>query len=178
MDDAGHLEEEVPALTHRFSYTPFMAKIHRAVLGTALLCLTAGGCSQISVPIGSADMETPMVLTGSLPSSTDQAFADIEDGDRAVIAGTLTQILSAPAPETELAFTDVAAPVHKFSWTNPQTGNSGSISEIDQSTADATGCVGFRTTANTIAGIKLYSGTACKDVSQKLLITSLTVEAA
>ncbi len=161
------------------SYTPFEAKIQRAGLAIVLMSLFAGGCSQISVPIGSADVETPMILTGALPSSADQAFADIEDGDREVIAGTLSLLLSSPDETTpSLAYVAGVAPEDSVAWTNPTTGNSGSISAIDRSTSDSTGCVGFRTTANTIAGVRLYAGTACKDIRQQLTITSLAVEAA
>ena len=54
-------------------------------------------------------------------------------------------------------------------------GNSGTLSNINASTYSETGCLGFQTTANTIVGIKLYSGTACRDITQKFAVTSLTV---
>ncbi|MFD1695157.1 RT0821/Lpp0805 family surface protein [Roseibium aestuarii] len=165
-------------MAHRFSYTPFKAKIQWLSLVALFAGSLTGGCSQISVPLGSSDVETPMVLTGSLPSSSDQAFADIEDGDRAVITATLAQIIDAPEPSSAMAYGAGAPAPQRFSWTNPLTGNSGSLSGIDQSQAESTGCVAFKTTANTIAGVRLYSGIACKDVRQQLTITSLTVEAA
>lgn len=127
-----------------------------------------GGCSQIAVPVGSNNVDTPTILTGSIQSSTDIAYSDISAEDRAAISrnldvigenldgGTVSETLTLP-------------------WLNPLSGNSGTLSDFDTASLSETGCVSFKTTANTIAGIKLYSGTACRDVTQKFAVTGLSV---
>ncbi|GAB2185444.1 RT0821/Lpp0805 family surface protein [Roseibium sp. LAB1] len=132
------------------------------------IATTLGGCSQLSVPVGSNNIDSPTVLTGSIPSASDVAYADINDDDRSVIA----QNLDAIGPDL-----DTGKPIQALSltWLNSISGNSGTLSNINTSAFSETGCLGFQTTANTIVGIKLYSGTACRDVTQKFAITSLTV---
>ncbi|MCV0429772.1 MAG: pyridoxamine 5'-phosphate oxidase, partial [Roseibium sp.] len=58
---------------------------------------------------------------------------------------------------------------------NASSGNSGTLTNIDTAALSDTGCISFQTTANTIAGIKLYSGTACRDITQKFAVTTLIV---
>ncbi|PVB63203.1 pyridoxamine 5'-phosphate oxidase [Labrenzia sp. 011] len=120
------------------------------------------------MPMGSNNVDTPTLLTGSIESSSDVAYADIDDEDRKVIAENLDAI----APELTAGTTieDLTLP-----WLNAISGNSGTLSKLDASSLGETGCVSFETTANTIAGIKLYSGTACRDVVKKFAVTTLSV---
>lgn len=154
------------------SYTAGNIKIQQfvAVLSTLglTLSLTLGGCSQISVPMGSNDVDTPTLLTGSIPSSSDIAYSDISPEDRKIIAENLD------AADPELT-ADSQAGALNLPWLNALSGNSGTLSNIDASSLGETGCISFKTTANTIAGIKLYSGTACRDVTQKFNVTTLSV---
>lgn len=150
------------------SYTGRHIKIHPLaaillVAGTAL-----GGCSQVSVPVGSNNIDTPTVLTGSIPSASDVAYSDISEGDRGIIAAHLDS-LSEDLSDVQTVET------LSVSWLNSVSGNSGTVSRIDVSLLGDTGCLSFRTTANTIAGIKLYDGSACRDVTQKFAVISLTV---
>lgn len=150
------------------SYTPAHGKVQHFVAITLLLGLTLGGCSQVSVPMGSNNVDTPTILTGSISSSTDIAYSDINASDRSVIA----QNLDAVGSEL-VASSDVLGLT--LPWLNDSSGNSGTLTNIDTGPLSETGCVSFLTTANTIAGIKLYSGTACRDITQKFTVTTLSV---
>jgi hypothetical protein len=143
------------------SYTARPAKIQRASIPVAAVCLVLTACSQISVPLGSDDVDTPLVLTGSIPSATDVSFADIDQTDRRIIAGILETVIEGKDDDATL------------SWVNNESGNSGTIASLDASGMQSTGCIGFRTTANTIEGVRLYKGTACRDISGELAITEL-----
>lgn len=154
------------------SYTAGNIKIQHLVLAMGCAGLLLGGCSQVSVPMGSNDVDTPTVITGSITSSTDVAYSDISLEDREVIAQNLDVI------EPELLAGDDATAGLTLPWLNSLSGNSGTLSSINSEIFGQTGCVNFKTTANTIAGIKLYSGTACRDISEKFAVTALTVSGA
>ncbi|GGB51422.1 hypothetical protein GCM10011316_24300 [Roseibium aquae] len=124
----------------------------------------AAGCSQVTVPLGSTDVETPMLLTGAISSGTDIAYADIGQDDRAFIAEAIGSALS-----SDLDLAGVRVP-----WSNPDSGNSGTLTDLDTDALAQTGCLGFSTTANTIAGVQIYSGTACRDARNAVLITGLS----
>ncbi|MEJ8473395.1 RT0821/Lpp0805 family surface protein [Roseibium algae] len=121
------------------------------------------------MPLGSADVETPLVLTGSISSAVDVAFTDVDPVDRQIIAYTLDQLTTTDAQQ--LSYTN--GDQERLRWSNPESGNSGKVSDIDLTVEAETGCMAFKTTANTIAGVRIYSGTACRDISKRLMITSL-----
>ncbi|WP_208987305.1 RT0821/Lpp0805 family surface protein [Roseibium marinum] len=150
------------------SYTAGNIKIQLFVAVLLTLGPTLGGCSMVSMPMGSNNVDTPTLLTGSIASSSDVAYADINNDDRQIIAENLDAI----GPELAAGSTaeDLTLP-----WLNAISGNSGTLSKLDTATLGETGCLSFETTANTIAGIKLYSGTACRDVVQKFAVTTLSV---
>lgn len=150
------------------SYTGPHFKIHP--LGAALLAAGAlvSGCSQVSVPVGSNNIDAPTVLTGSIPSTSDVAYSDVNEGDRGIIAANLDSL------SDDLADIETVKEL-SLPWLNSVSGNSGTLSGIDATSLAASGCVTFRTTANTIAGIKLYDGSACRDVTRKFSVTTLTV---
>ncbi|MBD8893123.1 pyridoxamine 5'-phosphate oxidase [Labrenzia suaedae] len=171
------MAREVGCLFHRVSYDAVKAKFQIARFApVALACLLAG-CGQVSMPLGSNDVETPLVLTGSIPSTSDTAFADIDETDREIIAMSIGQLVSGSGLEAS-ALADEGTMQTAVSWTNPDSGNSGSIGKLDKSKLADTGCIDFETTANTIAGIRLYKGTACRDVRQIMAITALNVSGA
>lgn len=153
---------------HMRSYTAGHIKIQHFVATVFCFSVFLGGCSHVTVPMGASNIDTPTVITGSIPSSTDIAYSDVNEDDRKIIAENLDKLgsgLTPPSISAELS-------VH---WLNALSGNSGTLSQIDTATLSETGCLSFQTTANTIAGIKLYSGTACRDITQKFSVTTLTV---
>ncbi|WP_209015749.1 RT0821/Lpp0805 family surface protein [Roseibium sp. RKSG952] len=138
----------------------------RALAGGAFLAL--GGCAQVSVPLASADVRTPLVISGHLGGAQDTAFADIDPIDRQMIAATLSGMIST-GPETGYR----AADAPSSGWINPESGNSGTISKVGTQTLASTGCLTFTTTANTIEGVRLYQGSACQNASSQLTVTAL-----
>ncbi len=153
------------------SYTAGKAKIQLLKVAGVAVCLLAGGCGQVTMPLGSADVETPLVLTGSVPSSIDIAAADVGPEDREIIAETLELMLK-DGVALSLAETEEAK---RLTWSSPESGNSGKISDVDNQALDETGCLSFKTTANTIAGVRIYNGTACRDIRQLLTVTALSM---
>jgi len=145
------------------SYTAGTIKIQSAWLAALAIFGLLGACSPVSMPIGSSDIETPLVLTGSIPTEETDSYADISADDRKLIAQTLHAALEDDKGADALA------------WSNPESGNSGTISDLDASQFADTGCLSFRTTANTITGLRLYQGTACRDISKTMAITTLRV---
>ncbi len=150
------------------SYTLRRGKIHPLVAAASLLSICLAGCAQVTVPMGSNNVDTPTVLTGSIPSPSDEAYSDVNAEDRAVIAENLDTLSG------ELDLSEESQNV-MLSWLNPVSGNSGTLTKIETGTFDATGCLSFHTTANTIAGIRLYSGTACRDITRRFAVTALSV---
>ncbi|TYC52806.1 pyridoxamine 5'-phosphate oxidase [Rhodobacterales bacterium] len=150
------------------SYTAGTVRIQHLAIAIGCAGLLLSGCGQVTVPMGSNDVDTPTIITGSITSSTDVAYSDISEEDRDLIASHLDEI------ETELAKGSVS-PATSLPWLNALSGNSGTVTSIDTGIFGETGCVNFKTTANTIAGIKLYAGTACRDITQRFAVTSLTV---
>jgi len=154
------------------SYTARRRKIQPPAFSQLGLCVVLGlglsACAQVTVPLGSADVETPMLLTGSIPSTTDIAYADIDGQDRVFMAEALSIGLDSDIETTSLL----------IPWNNPNSGNSGTLSNIKADTLSQTGCLSFSTTANTIAGVRLYEGTACRDATSRLIITELMAGAA
>jgi surface antigen len=145
------------------SYTAGGIKIQSAWLAALVISGSLGACSPVSMPIGSSDIETPLVLTGSIPSVEDEAYTDISTDDRKLIAKTIHTAL------------DEDNAVEALAWSNSESGNSGTISGLDVSKFEDTGCLSFKTTANTITGLRLYEGTACRDLSNAIAITALSV---
>ena len=136
----------------------------RGSMLTACLCMGVmlSGCGGVSMPIGSSDPATPLDLTGSIDAQRDTADLDINQQDRAIIAKAI-----ATARETGSANPP-------FTWTNPLTGNSGTILTLtDETIASGTGCARFETTANTIGGVRSYEGVACRDVMQTWQVIQL-----
>ncbi|MDN3718459.1 hypothetical protein QW131_02535 [Roseibium salinum] len=68
------------------SYIAGNIKIQQFAAVLLPLGLVLGGCSQFSVPVGSNNVDTPTLLTGSIPSSSDVAYSDISVEDRKIIA--------------------------------------------------------------------------------------------
>ncbi|PTW62162.1 outer membrane surface antigen [Breoghania corrubedonensis] len=134
-----------------------------ALVSVALLGLA--GCGHISFPMGkSSESDASSINTGSVASMSDpRTDRDVAVTDRGIIASTL-----ATAPETQ-----EPTPT-QLAWANPETGNQGTIFEVVDADPKAAGsCRRFSTTANTIDGVRAYSGIACPDSFDKWHVTVL-----
>ncbi len=133
----------------------------RVVTGFGIVALVAG-CGTFSTPIGSDDVQTPLDLTGSIEGSQNSADADIGTGDRQAIAFALAA--GPTSVEKSAAFT----------WSNPISGNSGTILSLKkEEVAIGTECTRFETTANTVGGVRAYQGLACRDAKTNWTIVDL-----
>lgn len=131
-------------------------------LGVILsLGIFAAGCAQTSAPIATNDMVAPLDLTNSISGMPSNAGADVEATDRQVIALALAETTPPGGGEVEIP------------WLNPESGNSGTITKVTGEGDQVPGCMSFRTTANTIQGVRAYEGNACRDARQNLAVISL-----
>ncbi|NBN64317.1 pyridoxamine 5'-phosphate oxidase [Microvirga tunisiensis] len=122
--------------------------------------LVLGGCAQISSPLASYDGPAAVDVTGSTNGAGTASDLEIDTTDRAVIALALTR-----AP--------VAGAAVEIPWLNPESGNSGTITALGREGEQVPGCMAFQTTANTIQGVKAYSGNACRDLRQELQVIGI-----
>lgn len=145
------------------AYNASLPQLKNCFVPIALIGLLISGCSSVSTPLGSADVAVPLDLTASIDGIDDTSYADIDEMDRKILS---SEILKA---------VNLSAENGTYPWVNPQSGNSGTISELSTASLTKSGCVSFKTTANTIDGIRLYHGTACQDASNAFAIVSLAL---
>lgn len=127
----------------------------------ASTCMLAA-CGSMPTHVGSDDLTSPLDLTGSIDGAQNAADTDIGADDRKAIAFALA---AGPA--------SVSRPA-AFTWSNPVSGNSGTILSLkEESVPFGTECSRFETTANTIAGVRAYTGLACRDANTNWTIVDL-----
>ncbi|MDK9695640.1 MAG: RT0821/Lpp0805 family surface protein [Siculibacillus sp.] len=118
-----------------------------ALLVTAVML---AGCSTIMRPLSAwtspqSDPPPDELVTGSIRKPI-----DTPDGDGEVIRRTV-ESARLPGAAAQLA------------WTNPASGNSGTISDIVEAKArNGAPCRDFATTLTTVEGVVLYRGRACQ----------------
>jgi hypothetical protein len=109
-------------------------------------CGVAMPLSEWLSPTPAAEAPPPEEITGSIPMPTPRASAI---GDSEAIRRVVE--------------TAVPTAVTALAWTNPATGNSGTITELVATRGtDGSACRDFRATVATIAGVGLYAGRACR----------------
>lgn len=118
------------------------------------------GCT-VSGPMGHAGKDRSASEAVSIVSPAEPSRQDIKDDDWAAIAQNLDRV-------------DLAA---GRSWFSPVSGNSGTLLKIETADLSGTECISFQTTANTITGIRLYTGTACRDPGRRFAVTELNANA-
>lgn len=108
------------------------------------------------------------IVSGCAVNKTMSRF----DNDRDIITGSVTKpvevegIDPTDAEKIKLAVVEAEKPAadsHLLAWNNPQTGNSGTITAIDQYIGNSgQSCRKFRTTVDSFMGIALYNGETCE----------------
>ncbi|ADZ71712.1 RT0821/Lpp0805 family surface protein [Polymorphum gilvum] len=114
----------------------------------------------MSSPLASNDLDTPLDLTGSIDGLGNGADTDIDKEDRRAIAAAIEA--AKPTADGPAA----------IAWANPLSGNTGTVTTINAD-GGVSGCLAFRTTANTIHGVRAYDGTACRDAFSALSVITL-----
>ena len=115
------------------------------IAAAVLLVVALSGCAiGKSVDRLAADSQ---LTTGSIPK--DVVVEGVDPGDTAAIKLT---VADAGEEGSNL-----------LAWNNPETGNSGTITAIDQYIGtDGQSCKKFRTTVDSFMGISLYEGETCE----------------
>ncbi|NRG19681.1 pyridoxamine 5'-phosphate oxidase [Rhizobiales bacterium] len=152
-------------MMRQFRFAQIRRGRFRCGLRVGALIASAGmlaACGSMPAHIGSDDVTSPLDLTGSIDGAHNTADADIGIDDRKAIAFAL-----AVGP------TSVSRPA-AFTWSNPVSGNSGTIISLkEESVPFGTECSRFETTANTIGGVRAYTGLACRDANTNWTIVDL-----
>lgn len=147
----------------KLSHPTAVSKACVRLIACISLSFAAVACSQVVPPMGTHDSVAPLDLTGAIKAAPDKA-ADVDGEDRRIIARSIENALAQSRTGSS----------QTVSWANPVSGNTGTISDIDNGTASLPGCVHFKTTANTISGVRAYEGQACRDAVSNLTVTGLS----
>jgi surface antigen len=116
-------------------------------IGTLCLAFSIAGCS-VSKGMGNLTSE-PELITGSVTKSVEDEGIDPTDAE--AIKLTVVEGGSAGSDSALLA------------WSNPETGNSGTITAIDKFIGNhGQSCKKFRTSVDSFMGISLYNGETCE----------------
>lgn len=115
--------------------------------GSIVATRTAGAAS--AVPTGAAQ-PSPTPQPSAKPASRDgEAPSDWEAVKRSVAKAAVTR---KPA---------------RIAWSNAETGNSGTISDVIASARQGQNCRNFNTTVASIDGVRLYRAEVCKDAGER-----------
>ncbi|WP_371419594.1 RT0821/Lpp0805 family surface protein [Labrenzia sp. THAF82] len=111
-------------------------------------------------------MDASAVEAVSIASPADPSRNDIKDDDWLAIAQKLDKAV--------LSFSSRAVDqAPEQSWFSPVSGNSGTFLKIGTAELSGPECIAFQTTANTITGIRLYNGTACRDSARRFAVVEM-----
>ena len=112
----------------------------------ALGCAILGGCSASSndaLTVGSTEVKSPTVTAFQQPLSTETLSDQI-----AIIKAVVAAGLSSNGFRT--------------AWANEETGNSGTITAIEEAVKEGRRCYRFLTTLESFTGISLYDAETCE----------------
>jgi len=138
-------------------YQPSMSKPYKRYNQHAKMALNIGAVVAAVLLVSACtltsqnkpEMATDQIVTGSMENST--GSARIENTDAEVIKTTVVDADNHIPKTSELA------------WSNPETGNSGTIMAIDKFIGTSgQKCKKFQTTLDSFMGISLYDGETCE----------------
>lgn len=149
------------------SYTGRVAGRQRiAYAGLLLSVLSLAGCSSMgglgditgSITVPSAARSGP---TGAGKSAEPQAAPAAPSDWEAVKRSVAKAPTDRPTKSAEA----------KIAWSNAETGNSGTISDVIASNRAGNACKGFNTTVSSMDGVRLYRGEVCRTGRSWELVT-------
>jgi surface antigen len=118
-------------------------------LATILLAATLGGCSGLGMPFGEVAMDRELT-TGSLHKVSTRGQDKVDQSDWETVRRTIASVAAESHPAANVA------------WSNPDTGNTGTITIHDTITGtNDPNCRNFATTLNDPRGIRHYRGETC-----------------
>ncbi|MGB7336170.1 MAG: RT0821/Lpp0805 family surface protein [Salaquimonas sp.] len=114
----------------------------------AVICAISLSACAVGGTMSKID-KNPEIITGSITKPVEADGIDATDAE--TIKLTVVDAANAPADSNLLA------------WSNPETGNSGTITAIDKYIGThGQSCKKFRTTVDSFMGIALYNGETCE----------------
>lgn len=117
------------------------------IAAAAIVSLVVSGCA-IGKSVDNLASE-PALVTGSITENVETEGVHPTDAETIKLAVADAQEAT---PESNL-----------LAWSNPETGNSGTITAIDNYIGtDGQSCKKFRTTVDSFMGISLYNGETCE----------------
>lgn len=149
------------------SYTGRVADRQRIpYAGLLLSVLALAGCSSMgglgdvtgSITVPSATAAGP---TGAGKPAEPQAAPAAPSDWEAVKRSVAKAPADRPAKSVEA----------KIAWSNAETGNSGTISDVIASNRAGSACKGFNTTVSSMDGVRLYRGEVCRTGRNWELVT-------
>lgn len=137
---------EAPTRVH-ICARPAAARTAAKLAGVAALALSLGACS-VSTKMAATDSEPPLV-TSSVAKAAKAEGIDTTDAE--LIKDAVVKADTISPRKLELV------------WSNPDTGNRGTIVAIDKFVSDdGQKCKKFQTTVDTFMGISIYNGETCE----------------
>ncbi|MCP4381136.1 MAG: hypothetical protein GY798_06915 [Hyphomicrobiales bacterium] len=121
------------------------------------LALSAAGCSQLGMPLGSGLDEAQAVAIGAVTDAVDPS-------DWEVVRQTIASAGRATAETGTLP------------WQNPRTGSYGTLQAKTVEPRQGGVCRAFTTTVSDIRGIRSYRGEACQREADTWQITAIVAE--
>lgn len=123
----------------------------------AMLLLT--GCT-LSSPFKGLKSE-PEIITGSVTAPVKDEGIDPTDAEAIKLAVAAAEAGMPVDGVTEPATAESGS--HLLAWSNPETGNSGTITAIEEfAGSHGQSCRKFQTTVDSFMGISLYKGETCE----------------
>ncbi len=105
-----------------------------------------------SAAVDSVDMPAAGAITGAVSSNKPLDYDSSDHSDWDLIRSTVASSLASPSTA-------------HIEWTNPATGNSGTVSDLAPSgTAKGRDCRSFASTIAAVDGVRLYHAEICKSV--------------
>jgi surface antigen len=142
----GSLETNINHSARAGKFNTAFSSILKAGL-VGFLALSISGCA-INKTMSVLDND-PDIITGSVTKPVEAEGIDPTDAEKIKVA-----VVGADKPIENS---------HLLAWNNPETGNSGTITAIDQFIGTSgQSCKKFRTTVDSFMGIALYNGETCE----------------
>lgn len=134
-----------------------------ATIGLLFACAVLAGCALIEIPLGGSGNDAPLIDPIITQAATENGVTDVDPQDWKTVQDAISTSFS--------TMEDGAS----ADWANSDTGSNGSIvADTMVTTEQGEICRPFRTTLDSISGVEIFSGYACRQRDGAWRITRLT----